>query len=66
MAGFYRQWSNEDGSKDEAEVKGMNIFTEQLETASKEEKNMIVMGDANLCSNKWQSPLFTNKKWQIN
>ena len=62
MAGFYRQWSNEDGSKEEAEENGMNIFSEQLDKAYKEEKNLIVMGDANLCSNKWLSSMFTHKK----
>ena len=62
VAGFYRQWSNEDGTKEDAEEIGMNIFSEQLEKAYKEEKNLIVMGDANLCSNKWQNPTFTNKK----
>ena len=51
IAGFYRQWSSEFCKKEEAEQIGMNIFTDQLEKASCEEKVLLVMGDANLCSN---------------
>ena len=29
----------------------MNIFIEQLEESSKENKSILIMGDANLCSN---------------
>ena len=39
-----------------------NIFTEQLEASSKENKNLLIMGDAHLCSNKWNSEDFIHKK----
>ena len=33
-----------------------------IEKASLEKKEMIVMGDANLCSAKWKDPKFLHKK----
>ena len=39
----------------------MNIFTDQIELAFKEAKNTIIMGDANLCANKWKDENFTHK-----
>ena len=39
----------------------MDIFTDQIELAFKEAKNTIIMGDANLCANKWNDENFTHK-----
>ena len=61
IAGFYRQWSSETCNKAEAELQGMDIFTDQIELAFKEAKNTIIMGDANLCANKWKDENFTHK-----
>ena len=40
----------------------MEIFTEQIERAAAENKDLIIMGDANLCSEKWESPNFKHKR----
>ena len=41
---------------------GMNIFTNQLESSAKEKIYILIMGDANLCSNKWKENNFIHKK----
>ena len=51
IAGFYRQWSSETCNKAEAELQGMDIFTDQIELAFNKVKNTIIMRDANLCAN---------------
>ena len=65
IAGFYRQWTHENLSKEEAQQKGIEILIEQIEKAALEKKEMIIMGDANLCSAKWKEPNFVHKKLQI-
>ena len=62
IAGFYRQWTHENLTKEEAQQNGIEILMEQFESASIEKKEMIIMGDANLCSAKWKDPKFKNKK----
>ena len=46
IAGFYRQWTHENLSKDEALQKGIEILIDQIENVSVEKKEMIIMGDA--------------------
>ena len=59
---FYRQWSQENLPKEEAEQTGIEILTSQIEIASNEKKDVMIMGDANLCSLKWSDPNFMHKK----
>ena len=40
----------------------MTILIDRIEKASTEDKNVMMMGDANLCSNKWKDSSFLNKK----
>ncbi len=40
----------------------MQSFTKQIENASAEYKNVMILGDANLCSLRWDSPNFRYKK----
>ena len=61
IAGFYRQWTHENLPKSEAEQKGIEILTNQIELASNEQKDVIIIGDANLCSTKWKDPNFVHK-----
>ena len=44
IAGFYRQWTHENLSKEEAHQKGIEILIEQIEKAALEKKEMIIMG----------------------
>ena len=60
--GFYREWAPKGIKSIDAQVKAMQIFTRQIETASKEEKSIIILGDANLCSIRWNSPTFLQKR----
>ena len=38
--------------------KSINLFTNQIEKASKENKSIIILGDANLCALRWEYPEF--------
>ena len=54
IGGFYRQWTSETCTKNEAEEQGIAILIAQIEKASSENKTILMLGDANLCSNKWR------------
>ena len=60
--GFYREWAPNGNNSIEAQVGSMEAFTDQIERAASENKNLIILGDANLCSNRWNSPTFTYKR----
>ena len=62
LGGLKRQWTHENLSKDEAQQNGIEILTKQLEKAALEKKEIIIMGNANLCSAKWKEPNFVHKK----
>ena len=62
MGGFYREWSPGGEKSIEAQLKAMRVFTNQIEQAALENKNIVILGDANLCSIKWNSPNFLHKK----
>ena len=58
ICGFYREWSSEGIRSAEAQRKSVSLFTKQIELASKENKSVIILGDANLCALKWEYPEF--------
>ena len=58
MCGFYREWTIEGTKSLKSQLAAMKIMTKQIEVASKENKQMIIMGDANLCTRKWKDPDF--------
>ena len=60
--GFYREWAPNGDKSIGAQVKSMQKLTGQIEEAAKESKTMIILGDANLCSIRWDSPNYTHKK----
>ena len=62
IGGFYRQWTSETCTKNEAEEQGIAILIAQIEKASSENKTILMLGDANLCSNKWRDLNFLNRK----
>ena len=56
-------FSNPGGDKSiPAQVRAIQTFTEQIEKAASENKTLIIVGDANLCSERWDSPSFLHKK----
>ena len=58
IGGFYREWSHEGRKSSEIQLEAIKIFCSQIEKASSEGKNIIIQGDANLCSEKWQQSDF--------
>ena len=60
--GLYREWSPGGDNTIEAQVTAMEVFTEQIERATAENKALLIMGDANLCSARWNSPLYKYKR----
>ena len=60
--GFYREWAPGGDSSVLAQVKAMQIFTSQIERAVAENKSVIILGDANLCCERWNSPTFPHKQ----
>ena len=54
IGAFYREWTH-NGVKSEAEqIKNVGIFCQQIEKCSSRYNNTIIMGDMNLCSEKWK------------
>ena len=45
----------------EEQVKNIELFNSQIEKVSAKYNNVIILGDANLCSDKWNDPGFKNK-----
>ena len=60
--GFYREWAPGGDKTVHAQVEAMKSFTNQIERAVSEDKTVVVLGDANLCSDKWDLPTFLHKK----
>ena len=61
IGGFYREWTHEGTNTVEEQVKNIELFNSQIEKVSAKNNNVIIMGDANLCSDKWNDPGFKNK-----
>ena len=47
---------------DEDQVKRMEIFTKQIDTASEKLEQVLILGEANLCYLKWNLEKFKYKK----
>ena len=46
----------------DAQVQSIRIFTSQIEKAASENKTILLLGDANLCCESWDSPGFLLKR----
>ena len=57
---FYREWSKNE--LDNNQMTNIEIFSEQMRSASKLKKEILVMGDMNLCSNQWNTRNYKHKK----
>ena len=62
IAGFYREWSQNGNDSEDQQVKRMETFTQQISKASDFAKRIIILGDANLCTAKWNLDKFKHKK----
>ena len=56
ICGFYREWSTNGIRSVETQLKSIRTFVNQLEKTTNDKKSVLVMGDANLCSLKWNDP----------
>jgi len=53
VCGFYQELTRNDDSTEAGPSQRMKILIDQMERAAKENKSIIMMGDANLCAQKW-------------
>ena len=61
IGGYYRQWSTNGKLTVPEQVTQIEEFCEQINSACKETKKIIVTGDANLCAKKWQAEDYDRK-----
>ena len=62
IGGFYRVWTN-DGKKTTAEqLSSIEILNQQIIKGTEKAESVIMLGDVNLCSHKWNDKNFPNKK----
>ena len=62
MCGFYREWKRNGEGSEEQQLTNMTILVDQIEKATEEDKEMIMLGDANICTQKWEDPNYKNHK----
>ena len=62
IGGFYRVWSHNGENSEASQLNRINIFTNQIEQASANFKDVIILGDANLDTNKWNNVKYLHKK----
>ena len=60
--GFYREWAPRGIKSVPTQVEAIQCFTNQIERAAAENKIIVIVGDANLCSEKWNSPTYAHKQ----
>ena len=61
IGGFYREWSRDGCDSIPEQVKRIEVLTDQFDKASIISNRVIVLGDANLCSRKWNLEKFKDK-----
>ena len=60
IAGFYREWTRNGENSEKSQIERMENFAAQIEKASEKSCQIVILGDANLCSLKWNEPGFVN------
>jgi hypothetical protein len=67
ICGFYREWTRTStGSRtDREQIENLQVLTEQMTRAKEESKEVLMMGDANLDSLKWESSEYRHYKIAI-
>ena len=61
VGGFYREWSKDGLLTTDEQLTSIKVLTSQIERADTENKPIIIMGDANICTSKWNNPDFKHK-----
>ena len=63
IGGFYRTWTDRKENSEESQLIRANEFRRQSDlAASSPNSDIIILGDANLDSNKWKQDKFTHAK----
>ena len=60
ICGFYREWNRNGLCSAQDQLQRLKILTEQMKTATEENKIVIMLGDANLCSQQWENKEYTH------
>ena len=58
----YRVWSHNGANSESSQLTRLDLLAKQIENASSKFKDVVIMGDANLDSNKWNDDKFLHKK----
>ena len=63
IGGFYRQWSDGGKLTVPEQITQINLFCDQINTATAATpiSKLVVVGDANLCADKWKEDNFDRK-----
>ena len=65
IAGFYRQWSSKGDKSEKMQIKQVKDFAIQIESIAKKCNRVIITGDANLCSLKWNDEKYIKENIAI-
>ena len=65
IGGYYREWNNNGLDSIPEQVKRMNILTTQIDKAAGIFSRIIMLGDMNLCSRKWNQDKFKDKRVKL-
>ena len=61
IGGFYREWTRHGDSSQRRQIESIRILTTQIEKAAEESKSLLILGDANLCMEKWAEPEYVHQ-----
>jgi hypothetical protein len=62
IGGFYREWTHKGNKSEEDQLRNIEILTEQIERATNENKELLLLGDANICTMKWNETKYKHHK----
>lgn len=61
LCAIYREWSFNGENSHNSQLGRIDTFMNQVEKATKGSEGIIILGDINLCSKKWDEPNYTHK-----
>ena len=62
ICGYYREWSNDGLLNSKAQLTATKELTRQMEMADAFKLQIIMLGDANICSQKWKDSAISKIK----
>ena len=58
VAGYFIEWTWNGDNSEKAQMERMDNFAAQIEKANEKSCNIVILGDANLCSEKWNEDTY--------